>query len=212
VNPVALLSLFSRKIEQITVTFNSNTAWVAPVGVNMLTSVVGRGGTGTPSGTASTYVEVSIIEYTPFGTGPAGGNLRWEDVQGYSASVASDVNADGVATFSQGYAEVWPDGSNVANSFAASITDAIPGTASVSSRGGWSSSGAITADGTEGVSYDYATPSTTGAVSTGFGKTFPGGVGGAGTPVTHNSVVVTPGSTYNIVVAAGGAVQITYNA
>lgn len=66
--------------------------------------------------------------------------------------------------------------------------------------------------------YDYTTigPSTeeveatTGASTTGFGKTFPGGTGGAATPVTYNSVAVTPGASYPLVIPSGGSITITY--
>lgn len=53
-------------------------------------------------------------------------------------------------------------------------------------------------------------PATTGASATGFGKTFPGGTGGAATPVPYNNVAVTPGASYPLVVPSGGSITITY--
>lgn len=52
--------------------------------------------------------------------------------------------------------------------------------------------------------------STNGANTTGFGKTFAGGVGTNATPVTYNNVPLTSGATYNLVVPAGGYITITY--
>lgn len=51
---------------------------------------------------------------------------------------------------------------------------------------------------------------TTGAATTAFGKSFPGGVGGQATPVTYNNVAVTPGNPYSLVIPGGGSITITY--
>jgi hypothetical protein len=60
-------------------------------------------------------------------------------------------------------------------------------------------------------SYSYTTPPTTGASATGIGKTFPGSLGNVTqTPVTFNNISVTSGSSYNIVVPAGGSITISY--
>lgn len=53
-------------------------------------------------------------------------------------------------------------------------------------------------------------PATTGASTTGFGKTFPGGLGGAANTTTFNSVTVTENTSYPIVVPTGGSLTITY--
>lgn len=66
--------------------------------------------------------------------------------------------------------------------------------------------------------YDYISfgtdtqevPATTGASTTGFGKTFVGGTGGAATPVTYNNVAVTSGASYSLVIPSGGSITITY--
>lgn len=47
-NPLLLLAMFGRKPVFTTVTFNSNTTWVAPSGVVLLPSVIGHGVNGTP--------------------------------------------------------------------------------------------------------------------------------------------------------------------
>jgi hypothetical protein len=51
---------------------------------------------------------------------------------------------------------------------------------------------------------------TTGASTTAFGKTFPGGTGGAATNTTFTNIAVTPGGSYNIVVPSGGSLTFTY--
>ena len=53
-------------------------------------------------------------------------------------------------------------------------------------------------------------PATTGASATGFGKTFPGGVGGPASAVTYSDVAVNPGQSYNIVVPPSGSITISY--
>jgi hypothetical protein len=54
------------------------------------------------------------------------------------------------------------------------------------------------------------TTTTTGASTTAFGKTFPGGVGGAASATSFSNVVITPGASYNIMVPPGGSLTITY--
>lgn len=50
----------------------------------------------------------------------------------------------------------------------------------------------------------------TGASTTAFGKTFPGGTGGPATTTTFSNIAVTPGASYSIVVPSGGSITITY--
>lgn len=54
------------------------------------------------------------------------------------------------------------------------------------------------------------TAATTGASTTAFGKTFPGGAGGPASPTSFTNVTVTGGSSYSIVVPAGGSLTISY--
>lgn len=54
------------------------------------------------------------------------------------------------------------------------------------------------------------TPATTGPASTGFGKTFPGGVGVPASTTSFTNVAVTGGSSYPLVVPSGGSITITY--
>lgn len=57
-----------------------------------------------------------------------------------------------------------------------------------------------------------ATPATTGASATGFGKVFPGGTGGPATDVTFTNVPVTANANYSVVVPPGGSITINYKA
>lgn len=198
----------------ITKVFNSSESWPCPAGVTMLLSAVGKGSNGTAGSVTTTYAAVTIIEYVSFGTSPAGGNLLWEHVQGRAAPVAVDVNADGSATFYQAIARVWPDGSNeVSNSSSLLITDAVPGSASVSSTDGWSSSGSISEYGTEGVTYDYVAGAQAGAAASGFSKSFPGGEVGSPAPTTSfANIAVVPGTPYPVNVPLGGSITIQYYA
>lgn len=61
-----------------------------------------------------------------------------------------------------------------------------------------------------GAYVDPGGAATTGAASTAFGKTFPGGTGGPAVPASYSNVPVTPGQSYSIVVPPGGSVTITY--
>jgi len=55
-----------------------------------------------------------------------------------------------------------------------------------------------------------SSPATTGASATGFGKTFPGGIGQAATQVSYSNVAVTGGQNYTLAIPAGGSITLTY--
>jgi hypothetical protein len=50
----------------------------------------------------------------------------------------------------------------------------------------------------------------TGANTTGFGKTFAGGVGTSATQASYSNVPLTAGASYSLVVPGGGSITITY--
>lgn len=58
--------------------------------------------------------------------------------------------------------------------------------------------------------FKTSNPGTTGAATTAFNRTFPGGVAGPATPVTYNDVPVAPGTTQALLVPSGGSVTVTY--
>jgi hypothetical protein len=53
-------------------------------------------------------------------------------------------------------------------------------------------------------------PATTGAASTGFGLTFPGGAGGPASVTNHGATAVTAGQSYALTIPAGGSITISY--
>lgn len=55
-----------------------------------------------------------------------------------------------------------------------------------------------------------SSPATTGASATGFGKVFPGGVGGPASTYTYPNVAVTALASYPVVVPTGASITITY--
>lgn len=57
---------------------------------------------------------------------------------------------------------------------------------------------------------DPGEPATTGASTTGFGKTFPGGNGGAASLTNFANVPVTPGGPHALVIPSGGSITFTY--
>lgn len=189
---------------QQTVTFTSNTTWVAPSGVNLVNSAIGKGTDSTTSTSNST-----VVNMVYHSTGSAGtGSVLWDNVQGIAEAAASDVDDDGAATFTRYTIQAYPDGTNTFATTSISIGSGIPGTANATFTGAWSTSGAVTGSGTSRVTYDRVT---NGTASTGFGNTFPGGTGGGVAPVTtFNNIAVTPGASYPIVVPTGGTVQIIY--
>lgn len=62
-------------------------------------------------------------------------------------------------------------------------------------------------------SYNYTPPPTTGSAATGLGKTFPGSTGNVSqTQTSFLDVAVTAGTSYNLVIPAGGLITINYYA
>lgn len=60
-------------------------------------------------------------------------------------------------------------------------------------------------------SYVDSTSPTTGADTTGFGKTFPGGYGGPASVTTYATpFAITPGGAYSLVIPSGGSLTISY--
>lgn len=62
---------------------------------------------------------------------------------------------------------------------------------------------------TPGTHHDGVSP-TTGASAFGFGKTFPGGTGGAASVTSFTNVAVTENTAYTLTVPSGGSITFTY--
>jgi hypothetical protein len=168
-------------------TFTANTTWAAPASTTRLESIVGIGTAGTPGTPA--YDDPPITKYRQ-----------------YTIKFYTYARADGGDPY-------------LTNTVTYGATMDAPGesTSSVQTApmtGTYSSVTVTTVVGYEAISvpgaHHDAEPPTTGAAASGFGKTFPGGVGGPATAVTYNLVPVTPGGSYNVVVPAGGSITITW--
>lgn len=208
-NPFTLLSMFGRAPQLQTVTFNSNTTWVAPAGVNLLTSVVGHGVAGAAATTAPRNSLVVSVVYHSSGSA-GGGSAQWDSFQGLAEAVAAEIDASDTVNYTLYVADVYPDETNTLSTSAATILNGAGGSSVAVFSSGWRTSGHISTSGTAGVNWSEVIPATTGASATGFGFTFAGGTGGAATTDTHNNVAVTPGNSYPIVVPSGATIQITY--
>lgn len=201
----------------VTVTFTSNTDWVAPS--TTLLTVTGHGASGAPAGgTTSHSVPVSSLVFN--GNSHVAGALTPHT---YSRASLQDVATAAVAAFNVGgsvtfrsvgitcFSDNWQGvsdvGTNIRNNVVANssgiITNTLNGTGAIDYilQGG---------NETIEVGYDQVSVMTTGADATGFSKTFPGGVGGAASSVTFNNVGVIANTHYSIVVPSGGQIQITY--
>jgi hypothetical protein len=192
-------------------------SFTVPPGVTKLTSLIGKGGVGTPAttGTRTVSSQVDSVQGHASGSGSAFGTLSWSDFQGDNSSALSAINAGGSGFF---YGVVY-DGFPNANSYSIALyqgtyADAVPGTASIVTSPGWQTSGVVgPADyGFSRIEYsqNYSIPAVTGPDTTAFGKTFPGGTGGAASSAQYADWPVTPGQTYTLTVAANGSLSFTY--
>jgi len=217
-----------------TYTFPGGTStWTAPTGVTSILIATGKGAAGSPSSSGSTSVyitwDVATDTTGPYTNAPY---AQWADLYNAANANISALNAGGSGT------RAMPSGLyntrtnlistnyyNGPNNFGVSYagdSQTITGTFSyttyrspltsgnilysyVSPSGGTQSSGWLI-----NLPYDYVVNATTGDSTTGFGKTFPGGTGGAASDTTFNNVAVTPGTTYTIV--NNGALTIQYYA
>lgn len=211
------------------VTFTTNQTWTSPVGVTNLLTVVGKGQDGAPATTGyydpSTERSANIISVAglsgpnPYvGVGLNGtGTADWATHQNTAPNAATTLNTGGTGTVQATVFWQYSDGFHYVYSNV-SYTNAIPSSAKVYTGSGWRTSGPILAgqDGLQGVTwleqgaYHPATSATTGASTTGFSKTFAGGVGVSATSTTYTNVAITASTGYPIVVPTGGYITITY--
>lgn len=208
-----------------TTTFTSNTTWVAPNITNNLISAVGYGA----AGAAGYWSPLNSVGGFVYAFNYCDGSLPV-----YGPTLDYSVPY-GEAQSLQAFASTWTTSSagqyesftrlNV-YSWCAAISqwiyqplpyaDTVRRTGTVGISGNMPTSGTVpTPPGSPSqeaflTNIEYYVDPTTGASTTGFGKTFPGGTGGAATPTTFNNVAVTPGVSYPIVVPSGGSLTITY--
>lgn len=199
-----------------TVTFTSNSTWVAPAGVSLVTTLVGRGQDGStaywtdifsadggivsyvqsdaPSGISSTTVEARAqVEWDKFPTSydPNGAVVDWTYWYYFSVGV-QQYPQTALIRLKQGFSKT-----KVGNGWGTTYTTPFP-------FGSYRSYAVGNMEQYVGAS--------NGADSSGLGYTFPGGVEGPAPTLTYNNVAVTPSTSYSIVVPSGGAVTLQYYA
>jgi hypothetical protein len=206
----------------ITYTFPSGTStFTVPVNVTTIRTAIGKGADGTPVvwTAASNAAPAYAIGYASGSGGSV--SITWGDLYSQIQSHQSTVNAGGsgerslyIPTY---LFQIFVTGSSTNLGIVTTFSnyETIRGTASIVSENSPPSSGTITYAQVLNNSRGYGlsglevkTGGTTGANTTGFGLTFPGGVQTAATTTTFSNVSVTPGTTYTIV--NNGSLTITY--
>ncbi len=197
--------------------FYADGTWVAPATTAQLEQLGGRGQDGSPGGVTAASIVVGIVTWLVSGSGSNLGVATWDNAQAAASAAYSAINA-GAGSWTEYQVAQYSGGTYILNT-PTRTGPSIVGSASISYLPGWQSSGPITGGVMPGspqqwtatVNYSYtAAGATTGANTTAFGKTFPGGIGATATPAFYSNVAVTPGASYSIVVPPGGVVSINY--
>lgn len=180
--PGTLAVILGHRRQQVSQTFTANATWTAPVTTSSIDNASGKGAAGTP------------------GTPDTGGRTGW-----YRLTITNYHRRDG-------------SGTDQTSSSSAPVYGS-PMPASYCDPQVFYTTSQSTVYDSSDTCYEYlsytepttpGTPATTGASSTAFGKTFPGGTGGAATTTTFTNIAITPGASYSIVVPSGGSITITY--
>ena len=191
----------------VTETLTFSQTWTAPGTFSV--NLIGKGQDGTAFTPISTFRRIFNISYrTDANQGT--GNVTWDNFSAPMMAAVADLNSDGMANWTDFDIDVWPDGRNRINQQnSVTVSDAIPGTAGLSSNMGVS--GPIAFSGSAVINYAYYGPGQPGAAAAGFGMSFPGGAVGQPAPVTTlNDVTVKPGQQFDIVIPQGGSITISY--
>lgn len=210
-----------------TVTFTSSGTWVAPAGVTLVTTLVGKGADGYGSYQDNTTLDFSNVSSTVSGSGSNSLPIPWSAVANTTNITVSRFNTSNYNPSYQYFNRDFTFYSNNTFSFGdnnqtfpyyvvtgtwsrqsyGSAPNPPSGSASYGANGGYYASGV------------YIAPGGGGAGSSAFGFSFPGGgvsgsypneTGDPASPVTYTNVSVTPGASYPINVAGGGYVTIQY--
>lgn len=207
-----------------TVTFTSSQTWTCPTGVVTLLTVVGKGQDGTPATSGgygpSTHHTQTVATITYYDSN--GGALKprfwsWGSSQSDISAIRDQINVGGSGSYTSYDIEQYNDG-YFKYTVTTTWTDAIPSSAYTTLSPGWKTSGGVvvgdygyfTVDWDELGPVTAGAPATTGADTTGFSKTFSGGVGVAATSTTYTNITVVPSTGYPVVVPSGGYISITY--
>lgn len=220
----------SKDLVLTTVSFTSNSTWVAPSGVDLVVSAAGKGSAG-----ISDYEgQVAGRQFTAWGFDtPFNVNApyaQWANIYNSYATVFSQLNLSypsyGPSALATDYL-VFLSANDYWGAITFSPTDlstTLLTSYNVVVSGSPKTSGNITYSSLSGIEgwsvyiYGYVRGSA-GTASTALGKTFPGGtytgtypnaVGSAASTTTFTNVAVTPGTSYPIVVPSGGQVTLQY--
>jgi hypothetical protein len=185
-NPAVQAVICGRRRVQVTKTFPiGTTTWTAPTTTSRIDSASGYGAAGAPGdpGTPDTITSKKVTHNYNVYIKRDGSGSDYTD-QGYTDGWPPDGQAyyDNVQTYSESDSTVYSGSENYHNPEMQTTT--IPGTP--------------------------ATDPTTGAPTTAFSRSFPGGTGSGASVTTLTNLIVTPGASYSIVVPTGGSLTITY--
>lgn len=207
-----------------TQTFYSSTTWVAPAGVTSIITLVGKGQDGTSDSwqdgiVNNIHVAVLSPPSTPGGMSLIGSTLDWSTPYGTQQSYLSSLNSGAPGqrnitvyipkyyyftdpAYQKWYYSLETSSGSTIQGYAG-IAEAVPSSGIISTSSPFFNQYRINAS--------RLVPGSAGSNTTGFGYTFAGGAANtAATPVTYNSVAVTPGASYSLSIPSGGYIQITY--
>ena len=214
-----------------TYTYTFSTTFEIPAGVTTLESLSGYGGTGAPaqSYVAPTFAQTSVrvvgLDYFPGNTGGLfEGNYGWAGLTSLATGARDAFNAGNDTTSSYVLTQYQSSGI-YRYSFGSSTANPgvdVYNAQSITYSPNWLFSGDIAggdyisayADVVVNYYTSYGQPAlaaTTGADTTGFGKIFPGGVGGPASFTSFGPQTITPGP-YTFVVPSGGSITFSFYA
>lgn len=215
-----------------TVTFTTSQTWTCPAGVVTLLTAVGKGQDGTAA-TGGGYGPnthqhqlLSTVQGVEGGAFPNHRVRYWSSSQSDLTAARDAINVGGNGSYtatnvlatwefdtSKGDCSVYSTSPQLVT-----WTNALPNSAYVTVDSGWQTTGSVNAtdsgisyiDWDEVGTYSGGTAATTGSNTTGFSKTWNGGVGIAATSTTYYNITVVPATGYPMVVPTGGYISITY--
>jgi len=196
-----------------------SSTFTVPATTNLLVSAVGAGANGSPGSTQTILASAAIV--FPISQGPGGpGNVSvtYDELFALQNSVIAAANLGGIIYYQSRGVTVRSNNLCIVTTNDTDLGNVVAGTASALVFGSFPTSGPVTfanappgtSPGNLGVQYNKieTIPPSTGAATTGFGLTFPGGAGGASSTTTFNNVAVVPNQTY--VIQNNKSLTITY--
>lgn len=206
-----------------TVTFTSNSTWVAPAGVSLVTTASGYGAPGetVPGAWSGTPVNGGSIAYSYESTsytGSPSNTPTYAEVTSTANATLASINlstADRTVSFTQIRYFYNPNTNGTYVEYGSSSFRARGSATAGDGPWGNTSSNLVQGLGNGwyfNIERYYEGYTTVGASSTAIGRTFPGGDGGPAGTTTFTNVSVTPGTSYSIVVPSGGSVTLQYYA